>query len=426
MVISLHSMSQKEKLIGVQFEKNLTWEQIKRKASDERKYIFVDCYATWCGPCKAMDAYVYGNDTVGEVIKKYFIAVKVQMDSTIRDDIDTKNWYKTAHLLQKCFNIVAYPSFLIFSPDGNVMHKDIGYKKVNDLITFCNTINSPEAQYYSLLHLYKRGCLPEKDMRQVAQSAFNLHDNLIAYKISSEYMHKYLDVLDESEFCTRANIEFINTFIGMVTSKDRIFKMCYQRPFKIDSVMVNRANYSRKFVDNIIYSEQIKPALEKSKINGSIPNWIELYKNVRRKYDRFYANRLIVSSKPTFYRYRKSWELYTKALVDKIEKYGLKDVQPNNWGVFYLNQNAWDIFLHSSRRKELKKALSWCEIAIPISTSDILPGLLDTKANLLYKLGKREIAISLESKIAVNTKNEIFIQNLKKMKLNEPTWVIDL
>ncbi len=36
----------------IHFENGLSWEQIKEKAKAEHKYIFVDCYATWCGPCK--------------------------------------------------------------------------------------------------------------------------------------------------------------------------------------------------------------------------------------------------------------------------------------------------------------------------------------------------------------------------------------
>ncbi|MBO9572315.1 MAG: hypothetical protein J7497_08925, partial [Chitinophagaceae bacterium] len=33
---------------GINFEVRLTWQQIKDKAKAENKFIFVDCYATWC------------------------------------------------------------------------------------------------------------------------------------------------------------------------------------------------------------------------------------------------------------------------------------------------------------------------------------------------------------------------------------------
>src|SRR5437016_7533889 len=67
---------------GVQFEKNLNWQQVLAKAKAENKYIFLDCFATWCGPCKLMDKNVYPNDTVGNYFNQNFISVKVQMDET--------------------------------------------------------------------------------------------------------------------------------------------------------------------------------------------------------------------------------------------------------------------------------------------------------------------------------------------------------
>jgi thiol:disulfide interchange protein len=49
---------------GLKFETGLNWEQVKQKAKAENKLIFLDVMATWCGPCKYMDANVYPNDTV--------------------------------------------------------------------------------------------------------------------------------------------------------------------------------------------------------------------------------------------------------------------------------------------------------------------------------------------------------------------------
>ena len=37
---------------GIRFEEKATWQQILDKAKKENKFILVDCYTTWCGPCK--------------------------------------------------------------------------------------------------------------------------------------------------------------------------------------------------------------------------------------------------------------------------------------------------------------------------------------------------------------------------------------
>src|SRR5258708_30231406 len=86
---------------GVHFIENRGWEQIKEIAKKEHKYIFVDCFATWCGPCKAMDKKIYPNDSVGNIINQDFLSVKMQCDTSKNDGDNVKARYTDAH------NIVA-------------------------------------------------------------------------------------------------------------------------------------------------------------------------------------------------------------------------------------------------------------------------------------------------------------------------------
>jgi thiol:disulfide interchange protein len=51
-VCAIKSYSQVDTTKGIQFVHNLSWQEILQKARAENKYVFVDCYATWCGPCK--------------------------------------------------------------------------------------------------------------------------------------------------------------------------------------------------------------------------------------------------------------------------------------------------------------------------------------------------------------------------------------
>lgn len=46
---------------GTVFEKG-TLKELLAKAAKEKKYLFVDVYATWCGPCKAMATQVFPQE----------------------------------------------------------------------------------------------------------------------------------------------------------------------------------------------------------------------------------------------------------------------------------------------------------------------------------------------------------------------------
>ncbi len=112
----------------VRFVKDLTWEQVKEKAKIEKKFIFLDCYTTWCGPCKEMEKKVYVNDTVGSYFNQHFLSVKVQMDKTDNDDHYIQQWYDEAAAMLKRYRVTAFPTFIFLSPEGDIVHKDIGYK----------------------------------------------------------------------------------------------------------------------------------------------------------------------------------------------------------------------------------------------------------------------------------------------------------
>src|SRR5882724_9795530 len=70
---------------GIHFESGLSWVQIKAKAKAENKFIFMDCYTTWCAPCKYMTETVFPSDNVGAFFNPRFVSVAIQMDRTLAD-----------------------------------------------------------------------------------------------------------------------------------------------------------------------------------------------------------------------------------------------------------------------------------------------------------------------------------------------------
>jgi len=46
------------------------WQDIVAMAKQENKLIFLDAYASWCGPCKWMAANMFTNDTIADYYNK--------------------------------------------------------------------------------------------------------------------------------------------------------------------------------------------------------------------------------------------------------------------------------------------------------------------------------------------------------------------
>ncbi|AWW00721.1 thioredoxin family protein [Arcticibacterium luteifluviistationis] len=98
---------------GIDFKLGETYsfESIKEDAVSLDKIIFVDLFATWCGPCKKMEAEVFNKEKVGQKYNESFINYKV--------DIQSPEGSKLARL----YNINAYPTYLFLKPNGEVLYR---------------------------------------------------------------------------------------------------------------------------------------------------------------------------------------------------------------------------------------------------------------------------------------------------------------
>src|SRR4051794_32247465 len=110
-IIPLCAFSQEK---GVHFEHNLNWTEIKAKAKTENKFIFMDCFATWCGPCSYMRNSIFPLEEAGNFMNDKFISVAVQLDTTDNDNAEVKSWYSDGHDISQEYDINVYPTYLIF------------------------------------------------------------------------------------------------------------------------------------------------------------------------------------------------------------------------------------------------------------------------------------------------------------------------
>ncbi|WEK20410.1 MAG: DUF255 domain-containing protein [Candidatus Pedobacter colombiensis] len=424
LTLTLLSLALLTQAQGVKFENNLSWQQIKEKARSENKFIFLDVFTTWCGPCKAMEKDIYPDQKVGEALNKDFICVKVQMDQTPKDEEAVKKWYADAKLIDQKYKITAYPSFLFFSLEGELVHRGLGGKNIADFLAMAKDALRPETQLYRQLEAYKNG---KRDYAVLPKlSAFvkdMLADKEMAKTIAKDYKTNYLDHLNESQLLTKENFSFIQVNYELLKSSDLFFKLFTSQPKKVDSMMY--PGMSKSFVDWAIIKEELDDKLWKDTVVlTKTPDWNKLVQNISKKYGAELAKKMVTDYKPGFYRRIGNWSEFARSKNQAMKTYPPKPGGGMGTDAWNLNATAWDVFLHCTDKTVLQHALIWSELSLKLD-NPLSDTRLDTKANLLYKLGRVQQAIEIEQMVVDMFKGADageYSETIKKMKSGLATW----
>lgn len=110
-----------EKPQGITWE-NGTLAQAQAKAKTEGKYLFLDCFTSWCPPCKHMTNVEFVTKAAGDYFNNKFVNIAIDMEKG--EGVDIAKKYKVRN----------YPTFIIFSPDGEVLGRVIGGDQIGNFI----------------------------------------------------------------------------------------------------------------------------------------------------------------------------------------------------------------------------------------------------------------------------------------------------
>lgn len=108
---------------GIIFIQN-SWLDALHQAQIKNKYIFVDAYATWCGPCNLLKNTTFKSSKAAAFFNANFINVAIDME---RGD---------GPALAQQWGIQAYPTLLVFDANGKPVTGTMGYMSANALVKF--------------------------------------------------------------------------------------------------------------------------------------------------------------------------------------------------------------------------------------------------------------------------------------------------
>jgi len=113
---------------GIQFE-NISLNEAFKKATKENKPIFIDVYATWCGPCKRMKKFTFTDTSLGEYYNNHFINISIDGES------------QEGRRFHKSYPYSVFPTVFIISPKGEILLKEEGFSFAFSLLKKATSIN---------------------------------------------------------------------------------------------------------------------------------------------------------------------------------------------------------------------------------------------------------------------------------------------
>ncbi|MBK0379816.1 thioredoxin family protein [Mucilaginibacter segetis] len=403
---------------GIKFQNNLTWAQVKQKAKQENKYIFIDCYTTWCVPCKDMANDVFPQPEVANFFNDKFISVALQFDETKNDDADTKRWRAEVKKIGKEYKVEGYPTYLFFTPDGSMVHTVIGGSDANTFLNEAKAALDPKTQLAALKKQYVDGNRSPEFLKAFINALGMWNSQVL------EVINVYLAT--QKDLLTKDNLRFIAR--ATAKSTDPGFKVVREHSKEFDAV--NGLGSSRALIANIAFDEVVLPVV---RVNGAKVNKGGMYyytgdlnknvnwNDVKAKLDAQYpdmADEILAISKLKYYRDAKDWQKYTAQITDFVGRYG--DVEHTD----QINSYANDIFLFTDDKNCLKQALNWSKKTMEVGVPEKKDWYLVTYVNLLYKLGKKEEALAITDDAIKRLGNKAgrFPEIKEKMSKGEETW----
>lgn len=178
LLISVSALAQE----GIQFN-NMSFADLKAKAAAEKRLIFIDCYTSWCAPCKWMDQNVF---TLPEVAAQYnakFINARFDMEKGEGPE------------LRKQYNVSSFPTYLFIDATGKLVYRSGSRMTAAEFMAVGENAGNPAKSLAAMREKYDAG---NREMQFMLDYFDVLQDNdrqaasQLGTEINATFPEKYL------------------------------------------------------------------------------------------------------------------------------------------------------------------------------------------------------------------------------------------
>jgi len=359
---------------GIKFSGDSLLSTALARSAKEGKLIFMDCYTSWCGPCKYLARNIFPLSEVGDFYNSHFINLTFDMEKGEGINI------------AKNYGIHAFPTLLFLNAAGETVHVGLGALDANTLIELGKTALDDTQNLRSILKKIKAGD------KSVQTLTLYLKNNYYATD-KDALLNEYFKTASAQEKLSKDAWYLFKNYINDIDNDQfRYFlrhRSAYEKKFGKKEVNVKIlmafSYYQQRYNNNPVKAASVKsidPAL---------------YSEFLIVRDFIDATRMLQSKKED----KGNWDNY----ITKVKAYlSLDSTEP-----MAINDVCWKIYENYRTFNDtttLRLAKDWQEKAY-----NALPNnhpINDTYAHILFDLGYVKEAIEHEEsaiKIATELNN---------------------
>ena len=435
LVVTILSYSQ-----GIEFE-NGTFADVLEKAKLTGKPIFIDVYTSWCGPCKKMSSEVFPLAEVGKVYNSNFICYTVDAEKG------------EGVTIAKQYEVNSYPNYLFINADKSLIMRTVGSMEAEKFIALAQTAKEelktpkPLAEWdkeyvqkktdtaFLLAYIQKRARLGMKNAALFDEYLAQLPNDR---RTSNEIVEIYDQECNNLQLTSLAykNLQ-TNAFIfysKLSMNFDIIVAATVKNSFRVAVKTKNE-----QLLQQVIEALENLPKTPFS--NQKELYYMNYYKatNETEKYithATLYAETALMTVSPdsiakldeaNFHQFEQRKDSTLSQIKDSVKLENMAFYMKYAQRYAYsetLNRIARYFFEKVVDTSELENALLWSKRAVDIYKNCIH---IDTYANLLYKLGRKDEAIANETEAIdfakkYKHKPKPYEEILQKMNAGEKTW----
>ena len=354
---------------------NIALDEIINNNTD--KLVLVDFETEWCVWCDRLDTDTYTDQIVIEFAKNNLISKKI--------DAEKNNGPQQ----KKKYRVMGYPTILLLDSEGNEIDRIVGYRPSDEFLNELNRIKNRENTLSDLITRYKKNInnssvkidLAEKYiLMNLPDSARSLLDNIYSYQKKKHQL----------DFSVSFNL---SQLYYKIRSLDRSIEI-------LDQIVESGVDSS-----DIAYFYRLLYKSKRSSDIDALLEYAELSENIDRKQKSYWQIIRILK------KYKREPDLEAELYLKVIDLY----TSDYKYLPSLLNGFAW-------RMTELEKNLDIALVKINKALEygeDIK--ILDTKAEVLWKLNRSEEAVEIIEKCILSDPQNKYYKDQKKKFLSAST-----